>query len=116
MHCMNLADFPVAEGLVRADKFRTFRGGLTITLGSYGFPDTGDVEVKELEKDGARAIVLKGHDSQGREKQMAMTIFAGWENLKLIASKDTNPDTRNSLVIVADAARSQLYAYEPRCV
>ena len=110
---MNLADFSVAEGMIRADKFRTFKDNVTITLGSYGFPDMGDVTVKELEKEGAKAIVLKGHDSQGNEKQMAMTIFAGWETIKLISSQDTNPDAKNSLVIAAEASRKKLYGYEP---
>lgn len=113
LHCMNLADFSVAEGMIRADKFRTFKDNVTITLGSYGFPDMGDVTVKELEKEGAKAIVLKGHDSQGNEKQMAMTIFAGWETIKLISSQDTNPDAKNSLVIAAEASRKKLYGYEP---
>ena len=113
MHVMDLADFPVAEGLVRVDKFRTYKTGLTISLGSYGFPDMGDVTVRELEKDGAKAVLLKGHDSQGREKQMAMTVFDGWETIRIVSSKDTNPDAENSLVIVAEASRNKLYAYEP---
>ena len=113
LHCMNLADFSVAEGLVRVDKFRTFRGGLAVTLGSYGFPDNGDVQVRELEKDGAKAIVLKGLDSQGKEKQMAMTVFTAWESLKLIPGKGTNPDSEKSLIIGAEAFRKSLYAYEP---
>ena len=67
----------------------------------YGFPDMGDVTVRELEKDGAKAVLLRGHDSQGKEKQMAMTVFAGWETIRVVSSKDTNPDSENSLVIVA---------------
>ena len=113
LQSIDLADFPVAEGLVRVDRLRLYRDGLEITLGSYGFPDTGDTEVKRLEKDGARAIVLKGHDSQGKEKQMAMTVFAAWEELDLIESRDTNADTENSLVISAALKREKLYGYEP---
>ncbi len=113
LHCTDLADFPVACGLVRADRFRTFKTGLTVTLGSYGFPDTGSTEIKELEKNGARAIILKGRDSQGKEKQMAMTVFAAWEDLKVVYSRDTNPDSKNSIVITASLKREHLYAYEP---
>lgn len=113
LHCMDLADFPVAEGMVRVDKFRTFRSGLSITLGSYGFPDDGNVQIRELVRDGAKAIVLKGRDSQGREKQMAMTVFAAWEKLEVVRSRDTNPDSENSLVIAAELKREKLYAYEP---
>lgn len=113
MHCVDLADFPVANGLVRVDKFRTFRTGLVVSLGSYGFPDTGDTQIKMLEKDGAKAIVVKGRDSQGREKQMAMTVFAAWENLDVIHSRDTNPDTADSIILSATFKRENLYAYEP---
>ena len=70
-------------------------------------------QLRELEKDGAKAVLLKGHDSQGREKQMAMTVFDGWETIRIVSSKDTNPDAENSLVIVAEASRNKLYAYEP---
>ena len=112
-HCVDLADFPVAEGIVRADKLRLYRGGIQITLGSYGFPDTGEVQVTELAEGAAKAIVLKGHDSQGREKQMAMTVFAAWEDLQLAAGSQTNPDTPKSLLISASLKREKLYGYEP---
>lgn len=113
LHCVDLADFPVAEGLVRVDRLRLYRGGLTITLGSYGFPDSADVEVKRLEKDGAKAMILKGRDSQGREKQMAMTVFAAWEEVELIESRGTNADTEKNFVICASLKREKLYGYEP---
>ena len=67
----------------------------------------------ELTEGAAKAIVLKGHDSQGREKQMAMTVFAAWEDLQLAAGSQTNPDTPKSLVISASLKREKLYGYEP---
>lgn len=113
LHCIDLADFPVAEGIVRVDRLRLYRGGLEVTLGSYGFPDIGGVEVKRMEKDGIKAVVLKGRDSQGREKQMAMTVFAAWESLELIESRETNADAQDSLVISARLTREKQYGYEP---
>ncbi|EET62262.1 hypothetical protein BRYFOR_05926 [Marvinbryantia formatexigens DSM 14469] len=113
MHGVDLADFPVAEGIVRVDRLRFYREGIRLTLGSYGFPDTGNVQVRELEKDGAKAIVLKGFDSQGREKQMAMTVFAAWEGLQLVHSTETNADAAKSLFVSAELNREKLYGYEP---
>lgn len=113
LHCVELADFPVEEGLIRVDQLRTYRGGLKVTLGSYGFPDMGEVSVKYIEKEGAKAVILKGRDSQGREKQMAMTVFAAWENLELTESRETNADAENSIVICARLTREKLYGYEP---
>lgn len=112
-HCVDLADFPVAEGLVRVDKLRLYKAGIQVTLGSYGFPDMGQVQVREFSEGNARAIVLKGYDSQGREKQMAMTIFSAWEDLELLSNIQTNADAEKSLVIAASLKREKLYGYEP---
>lgn len=113
LNCIDLADFPVAKGMVRADKMRLFHKPVEVTLGSYGFPDMGKVEIKKLEKDGAKAVVLKGTDSQGRPKQMAMTVYGAWTDLQVISSKDTNPDSENSMVIAASLKREKIFGYEP---
>lgn len=109
---LNLADFTVPYGIMRADKMRFFRYNAELTLGSYGFPDNG-TEIIRMEKDGAKAIVLKGHDFTGREKQMAMTIYDGWQELELIHSEGTNPDSEKSIVIYAKTKRDEKYGYEP---
>lgn len=113
LYGMELADIPVKEGILRADKLRTYRGGFTLSLGSYGFPADSPVEELHLEKDGAKAIVLKGLDSQGRKKQMAMTVFAGWQELFLEEGRETNPDADRSLVIGASLNWEKLYGYQP---
>lgn len=112
-YCVDLADFPVAWGLVRADRIRTYRSGFKLSLGSYGFPADAPVEIQELSNGNAKAIVLKGKDSQGREKQMAMTIFNGWQELGLVYGRSTNPDADKSVVIAASLKRDRLYGYEP---
>lgn len=107
-HALNLADFPVANGLIRADKLRIFRAPVTLTLGSYGFPDNG-TEVLEKTCGNAKALILKGRDACGTEKQIAMTIYDGWDNLFLARSTGTNPDSKNSLVIYASTKRHKQY-------
>lgn len=108
---MNLADFTVPYGIIRADKIRMMRRPITLTLGAYGFPDNGTT-ILEKEKDGAKAIILKGHDFTGREKQLAMTIFDGWDELSYIKSKGTNPDSENSIVVYAKTKRQKHNRYE----
>ncbi|MCD8327280.1 MAG: DUF2264 domain-containing protein [Lachnospiraceae bacterium] len=112
MQAVNLADFPVPYGLIRADKFRFHRRPVTITLGAFGLPDNG-TEVIRREKDGAKAIILKGKDFNGKEKQLAMTIYDGWTELEVMKSHGTNPDSENSLVIYARTERRKQYGYEP---
>ena len=112
MHAINLADFPVAYGIMRVDKMRLYSCPIRLTLGAYGFPDNGtDVEIRK--KNGATAMILKGHDHMGKEKQLAMTIFDGWNEIELLHSTGTNPDSEKSLVVYAKTGRDKKYGYEP---
>lgn len=61
----------------------------------------------------ARAVILKGHDSTGREKQLAMTIYDGWESLGIKQSEGTNPDSLRSLIVYGVTSRGRLYGNEP---
>ncbi len=109
---LDLADFAVPYGIIRADKLRMYRRPLQVTLGAFGFPDNGtDIEIRE--QDGYKAIILKGRDHIGKEKQMAFTIMDGWSNLEKIDSQDTNPDSKQSVVIFAKTCRQKQYGYEP---
>ena len=109
---IDLADFPVSNGIVRADKLRLFHKPVDIYLGSYGFP-CPDAKWRIEEKGDAKAVVLSGHGSDGKPRHMAMTIFGGWDELKVEKSSGTNPDTSESFIIFAHASRERLFAYEP---
>lgn len=111
LNALNLADFPVPYGIIRADKLRLVRTPVTLTLGAYGFPDNG-TEIEEKSEGNAKAVILKGHDFTGREKQLALTIYDGWDSIGLIHSKNTNPDSENSVVAYAQTKREKQYAAE----
>lgn len=109
---INLADFPVSYGILRVDKHRLFRRPVRFTLGSYGFPDNG-TEITKKQCGTAKAVILKGRDATGTPKQMAMTIYDGWDSLELVRSNGTNPDSEHSIVVYAEAERKKQYgAYE----
>lgn len=112
MQAVNLADFPVNYGIMRVDKLRLYRRPVTLTLGSYGFPDNG-TEVFHKEKENAKAIILKGYDFKGREKQLAMTVFDGFDEIDMIHSKGTNPDSEKSIIVYGKLTRKKQYGYEP---
>ena len=113
IQAMNLADFAVPFGIMRVDKLRLHRAPVLLTLGSYGFPDNG-TEIIEKSGDNGRAIVLKGRDALGNEKQMAMTIYDGWQELSLLHSEGTNPDSRKSVILYASMERKKQYGgFEP---
>ncbi len=109
---IDLADFDVPYGIIRADKIRMFRRPVRITLGAFGFPDNG-TKAEYKEKDGFKAVILKGKDHTGKAKQLAFTIFDGWSSIERIDSTGTNPDSKNSIVLYAEATREKQYGYEP---
>lgn len=103
-----LADFPVPYGVMRVDKMKLFRRPVQFTLGAYGFPDNGTT-VKEYSEGGARAVVLCGKDATGKPRQLAMTIYDGWDALGIIHSEETNPDSKHSIVVYAKAEKKKQY-------
>lgn len=112
MHAVNLADFPVDYGIIRVDKLRLYQRPISLTLGAYGFPDNG-TEVIRLTKGNAKAIILKGHDFTGKEKQLAMTLYDGWDEINLLHSKGTNPDSEKSIIVYGKLTRKKQYGYGP---
>lgn len=111
MQALNLADFPVEYGIIRADKLRLYRTPVKLTLGAYGFPDNG-TEILQRNSGNAKSVILKGYDKTGREKQLALTIYDGWNNIGIIKSKGTNPDSEFSIVAYAETERSKQYGCE----
>ncbi len=103
-----LADFPVPCGIVRVDKMKLFRRPVSFTLGSYGFPDNGTTITEYCDKN-AKAMVLCGKDATGKPRQLAMTIYDGWDALKIIHSSGTNPDSKHSIIVYAETKREKQY-------
>ena len=103
---IDLADFPVARGIVRVDKLRLFHKPADIYLGSYGFP-CPDAEYRVVEHGDAAAIIITGTGSDGKRRHMAMTVFGGWDDLSVERSSGTNPDTAESYIIFAHASRKR---------
>lgn len=113
IQALNLADFTVPYGIMRVDKIRLFKRPIALTLGAYGFPDNG-TQIITRENGKAKAIILKGADFTGRQHQLAMTIYDGWDEINLIRSKGTNPDSKKSIVVYAYTERTKQYGgYEP---
>lgn len=112
LQAVNLADFAVPYGIFRVDKHRLHRRPVRFTLGAYGFPDNG-TEIIRKECGTAKAVILKGYDFCGNEKQLAMTIYDGWDTLELVHSTGTNPDSEHSIVVYATGDKKKQYgSYE----
>ena len=113
LHAVNLADFPVPYGLMRADKLRLYKRPMRITLGAYGFPDNG-TKISRLKCGKASAILLEGRNHCQIPFSMAMTIYDGWDRLEYLHSVGSNPDSERSVLVYASADRLRQYdASEP---
>lgn len=107
---IDLADFPVANGTIHVDKTRIPYKPYTLTLGSFGMPDHGDVEKEErtCPDTGAKAVILKSS-----EGQIAMVSYAGFDDLQTISRTGVSPVTENSQLIYGISRREKYYEYKP---
>ncbi len=114
LDAMDLADFPVKEGILRCDRIRLCHRPSKLLLGSFGLPDSGtDVQTKKC-PNGETAMILSGTDAAGRPRRLAMTIFSGWQDLSRLQSSGTNPDSERSVLLTASVRYQHHYdAAEP---
>ena len=108
---ISLADFPVANGMVRVDKMRIPRGNFELTMGAYGFArdgDKGEVCVEEITRENARAVILKRPGSQ-----LAFVSCGGWEKLEVKRREGVSPLGQASYLAYGKLERSRDYEYGP---
>lgn len=109
---IDLADFPVADGIVRVDRTRIPDKPYTLTLGSYGMPDVDregvDVRIRTDPETGAKAILLKS--SAG---QMAMVIYSGFDDIEIMSRQGVNAQTKQSCIMYGVSRRKRYYEYLP---
>ena len=111
LHAFSLADFARPKGILRVDKMRLFRAPMQITLGAFGFPDH-ETEIIYKQQGLQKAVILKGTDTMGRPKQLAMTILDGYDDIRYTKSTNTNPESEHSIVVYAVRERKQHLGYE----
>lgn len=109
---IELADFAVADGIVRVDRTRIPEKPYTLTLGSYGMPDVDregvDVRIRTDVETGAKAILLKS--SWG---QMAMVIYAGFDDIEIMSRQGVSGMTKQSCIMYGVSRRRKYYEYRP---
>lgn len=109
---IDLADFPVASGLIRVDKSRIPDRPYTLTLGSYGLPIPEGSDSEEEERicplTGAKAKIVKGAYGQ-----VAMVFYAGFDACSVTVREGVNPAEKKSQIIVGTSRRERYYSYLP---
>ena len=106
---IDLADFPVQNGLIRVDKARIPDKPYTLYLGHYGLPvmDSEKVSFQKKEKNGAKAIIAKTKDLQ-----VAMVTYRGFDLLAMKENFSKSPVTKKSILIYAESKRDKYYEYK----
>lgn len=107
---IDLADFPVSNGIVRVDKVRIPDKPYTLTLGAYGMADRGDVkiEIRTCQTTGGNAVILKS-----REGQVAFVSFDGWDEIDVCKRKGVSPVSDESRLVYGISRREKYYEYRP---
>ena len=130
MQAADLADYSVSLGIMRVDRLRICKRPMAVTLGSYGFPDDGDTDIRSITGDTVsiyingtehttvtpQAIVFQGHDHTGRPRRMAMTVYSGFNKLSYMCSTGTNPDSERSVVAYASGSFLRQYDASEDCL
>ncbi|MBL4937153.1 DUF2264 domain-containing protein [Clostridium sp. YIM B02515] len=103
-----IADFPVDYGMIRVDKMRIHDKPFMLSLGAYGFPKDDKVIIEERNYFGAKAIVIKG-----KEKQIAMCIYAGFDDIRVKERVGVNAIAKESYLIYGEVNCDKYYEYKP---
>lgn len=105
-----LADFPTALGTLHVDKVRIPRKPYCLTLGAYGLPVQGQVEIKERQcpLTGARAVI-----AASKWGQVAMAVYAGFDELKWERRHGMSAVEEESVLIYGVSRKSRYYEYSP---
>lgn len=107
---IDLADFPVSNGLIRVDKVRIPDKPYTLTLGAYGMADRGDVkvEIRNGQNTFGSAVILKSS-----EGQVAFVSYDGWDEIDVCKRKGVSPVAEESRLVYGISRRKKYYEYLP---
>ncbi|SHO52134.1 DUF2264 domain-containing protein [Anaerocolumna xylanovorans] len=105
---IQLADIPLPNGMLRADKTRIPHKPYRLFMGAYGFPADDTVSIQKRSLNGAQSMVLKSDT-----RQLALTVYSGFDTIELKERTGVNPISAKSLLLYGTSKREKLYGYEP---
>lgn len=107
---IDLADWPLPEGLVRCDRLRVTQPEATLTLSHYALPIfDGECAVEEREVGpGVRALT-----AASGQKQLALVALHGWQNLQTFRERGLHPEAPESLLLCASSRQPERYRGDP---
>jgi hypothetical protein len=106
---IDLADFAIANGLVRCDRVRICQANATLALGHYALPVVDgncDVEHRTLPS-GVQALTARSGN-----RQLALVAVRGWQQLDAVRASGLHPETEESILLQASSEHTQLYGGE----
>lgn len=105
---ISLADIPLPNGILHADKIRIHEKPFTLTVGAYGFPVEGDTRT-EREEDGiGKALVVKD-----QSRSLAFVSYAGFDSMERKERSGVNAVSDKSILLYGKCRREEYYEYRP---
>lgn len=107
---IDLADVPVGLGILHIDKVRIPRKPYQLTLGAYGLPEEGAIQVQNrtCPLTGASALIVSSDWGQ-----VAMVTYMGFEEIDMESRKEVNPVTESSRLVYGISRKQKYYEYSP---
>lgn len=106
--CMDLADIPLPNGILHADKMRIHEKPFTLTLGAYGFPKEGNVQTERRSDGTAQALIVKNE-----KRSLAFVSYTGFDSVEMKERTGVNAVAERSILLYGKCRREEYYEYRP---
>lgn len=105
---MNLADIPLANGILHADRMRIHEKPFTLTVGAYGFPVEGKTVTERRTDENAEALIVKN-----QERSLAFVSYWGFDSIERKERVGVNAVSKKSVLLYGRCRREEYYEYRP---
>ena len=104
--CIDLADIPLSNGILRVDRVRIPEKPYELMLGHYGLPDDGEMIVWQQKVGDVEVIMAKN-----KESQLAFVPYVGWDKISYKENTNKNPIKDKSVLLYGVSEREKMYHY-----
>lgn len=105
---MDLADIPLANGILHADRMRIHEKPFTLTVGAYGFPVEGKTVTERRTEENAEALIVKNQD-----RSLAFVSYWGFDSIERKERVGVNAVSKKSVLLYGRCRREEYYEYRP---
>lgn len=106
--CIDLAEIPLSNGILRVDRLRIHDRPYNLYLGHYGISHKeNDCLIEQHSFENSSVIT-----AVSSEKALAMVSYTGADCLEFTTHENLNPESRHSTLLYLKQQRSEYYTYQ----